>query len=108
MPTGSSSGFISTPVTENSNPLASSHRPMLKGHGKRRITHTTPVPAQLAELAASHITQYKDGTWREPTKFISGSYSLAYVLFEALRRQRNAWNRSGKSEILISIIDLAE
>ncbi|KAJ7833127.1 hypothetical protein B0H14DRAFT_3462926 [Mycena olivaceomarginata] len=63
---------------------------------------------QLAELAASHITQYKDGTWREPTKFISGSYSLAYVLFEALRRQRNAWNRSGKSEILISIIDLAE
>ncbi|KAJ7800295.1 hypothetical protein B0H14DRAFT_3490803 [Mycena olivaceomarginata] len=79
------------------------------GHGKRRITHTTPVPAHNSQSSqASHITQYKDGTWREPTKFISGSYSLAYVLFEALRRQRNAWNRSGKSEILISIIDLAE
>ncbi|KAJ6581793.1 hypothetical protein B0H19DRAFT_1116505 [Mycena capillaripes] len=63
---------------------------------------------ELESLAAAHITQYKDKTWNAPTKFISGSYSLAYVLFEALRRRFQNRNRPGDFEILISIIDLAE
>ncbi|KAJ6581794.1 hypothetical protein B0H19DRAFT_1251961 [Mycena capillaripes] len=64
---------------------------------------------EFLSLAAAHINQYKDKTWEAPTEFISGSYSLPYVLFEALQRHaKPEWTRPAGSEILISIIDLAQ
>ncbi|KAJ7180851.1 hypothetical protein C8R46DRAFT_1070768 [Mycena filopes] len=60
---------------------------------------------ELQRLAAAHITQYKDGTWGQPTDFISASYSLPYTLFEAHRRASQRWNRPPESEVLISVID---
>ncbi|KAJ7656240.1 hypothetical protein DFH06DRAFT_468326 [Mycena polygramma] len=63
---------------------------------------------ELAEVAAAHINQLKHKTWGQPTEFVSCSYSLPYVLFEASRRNSILWNRPDNSEILISIIDLWE
>ncbi|KAK7048469.1 hypothetical protein R3P38DRAFT_1866700 [Favolaschia claudopus] len=42
---------------------------------------------QLRDLAAKHINQYKyPGRDRSASPFVSGSYSLAYTLFESRRR----------------------
>ncbi|KAJ6508631.1 hypothetical protein C8R45DRAFT_968058 [Mycena sanguinolenta] len=67
-----------------------------------------PIDAQypgdyivLRKMASKHITQYKDHTWTQPTDFVSGSYSLPYVLFETRRRNlRDPGNR-----MHISVID---
>ncbi|KAJ7019798.1 hypothetical protein C8F04DRAFT_1146704 [Mycena alexandri] len=85
-------GFIASANTET--PLDAMSNARYIGSGE-----------ELRRLASAHITQYKDGTWRQPTSFISASYSLPYTLFEAQRRTLQSWSRPHGSEILISIID---
>ncbi|KAF7365085.1 hypothetical protein MVEN_00379800 [Mycena venus] len=57
--------------------------------------------AKLRKIAYNHIMQWKDRTWMQPTHFVSASYSLPYVLFEARRQEL----RDPTYQPHISIID---
>ncbi|KAJ7696435.1 hypothetical protein B0H17DRAFT_398336 [Mycena rosella] len=66
--------------------------------------HFTGSLDALAATASAHITQWKDKTAPLRSPFISASFSVAYVLFEAHR-----WNaHHGCTDTQISIIDTAQ
>nr|GAT47369.1 predicted protein [Mycena chlorophos] len=68
----------------------------------KRNIHSQESAKELAAAASEHITQWVDGTHPSlRSKFVSGSFSLPYTLFEARR-----WNHVFHCDTtLISVID---